>query len=118
MASEKTIKAVAKTFWWKDSRRILKDCGGMMAENGLNVQKVAARAGLHPQTVKNLFQGRTVYFQWRTMACALASLGFGVVEKKRRALSEQEIKAIVEAKRELYPARRRHKKQRGRKRRA
>jgi hypothetical protein len=113
-ASEKTKKAVAKTFWWKDSRRILKDCGGIMDENGLDVKRVAAAAGLHPTTVKNLFQGNTVYFQWRTMACAMGALGYGVVEKKRRGLSAEEKETIIAAQKALYPKRR--KKRRGGKR--
>lgn len=116
MASEKAKRAVAKTFWWKDARRILKDCGGIMDENGLDVKRVASAAGLHPQTVKNLFQGNSVYFQWRTMACAMAALGYGVAEKKRKKLSDNEVQQILAARKELYPKRK--KKRRGGKRKA
>ncbi len=102
MASEATRKKIVQTRYWKELRKMLQDCGGIIEENGLNITKVAAAAGTCRSTTRKLFDGTTLYPHYRTVWCNLASLGWKMTpaERPRPIVKEvQEFAAIGKKKR-------------------
>lgn len=96
-AKEETRKRVVQTLYWKELRRMLLDAGGIVDENGLNVIRIAAAAGTHPQTTRRLFNGTTLFPQYRTVWCNLAALGYGVQPIERGQRVESQIQKSAEA---------------------
>lgn len=117
MASEETRKRVVQTRYWKELRRMLQDCGGIVQENGLNIAKIAAAAGTHPRTTKNLFDGTTVFPHYRTVWCNVASLGWGLspVERPRPITGDLTALAAISKVGKTRKKKPRGKKQKGKK---
>ena len=109
MASEATRKKYVQTRYWKELRRMLQDAGGIRADNQLDINKIAAIAGTHPNTTRKLFDGTTVLPHWRTVWCNLAALGYAVSTVERKAIPAADLQR-------LQAISKRPKKQRGKKR--
>ena len=98
MASAATHKKIMGTHYWKELQRIAADLAGTASENGLLISKIAAAAGLSPSTVRNLFDGTTVFPHWRTMWCISASQGLSITPVERtKPLKKSAIDVLTQA---------------------
>ena len=94
-AKEETRRQVVQTLYWKELRRLLRDCGGIVAENGLDTRKIAAAAGTHHTTTRNLFDGTTLFPQFRTVWTNVAALGWKVALTERPRKVHKEIRKFA-----------------------
>lgn len=95
-AKEETRKRVVTTLYWKELRRMLQDCGGIVKDNGLDIKRIAAAAGTHHSTTKNLFDGTTLFPHYRTVWCNIAAMGWKVSPVERPERSKSHVEAEIQ----------------------